>query len=61
MKFYERLDPVERRKLVLGAVAFSSAMEGMDGATEECLSELRDLERGEVAVTLSEPADQKAG
>ncbi len=45
MRYYENLDPVERRRLVLGAVAFSSAMEGMSEARDSCLKELRELER----------------
>ncbi len=49
MKFYERLDPIERRKLVLNAVAISSVMEGMDESKKECLEELRAIERGEVS------------
>jgi hypothetical protein len=45
MKFYENLDPVERKKMVLRAVAFSSAMEGMSQAKQECIENLAALER----------------
>lgn len=60
MKFYERLDPTERKKLVLNAVAVDAAMEGMSEATEDCLRELRALDRGELSVTLLESAGQKS-
>jgi len=60
MKFYERLDPTERKRLVLSAVAFDASMEGMSEATEDCLMELRALDRGELSVTLSESTDQKS-
>lgn len=61
MKFYKRLDPLERKKLVLRTVAFSSAMEGMSVAKNECLKELRKLERKKASTTLLRPAVQKAG
>lgn len=61
MKYYERLDPVERKKLVLRAVAVDSYMEGMDNAQEACLKELRELDRGEISSTISEPVGQKVG
>ena len=44
MKYYENLDLVERKKLVLRTVAFSSALEGMNQSKQECLEELLDLE-----------------
>lgn len=47
MKFYERLSTLERRKLVLEAVALDCYFEGMGGALEECLKELRELEQTE--------------
>ena len=50
MKYYENLDPVERKKLVLRMVAFSSALEGMSQSKQECLEELRDLEQQQVSV-----------
>lgn len=59
MKFYERLDPVERKKLVLNAVASSSVMEGMSQSKAECLKELRVLERRKVATTTVVSAGQK--
>lgn len=61
MKFYERLDLVERKKLVLGAVAFDAAMEGMDESKEECLEELRAIERGEISANLAAGVDRKNG
>lgn len=48
MKYYERLADEERRKLVLGAVAFSSAMEGLTESRDRCLEQLRTLENGTV-------------
>lgn len=56
MKYFERLNPLERKKLVLGAVAFSSAMEGMDASRDQCLEELRTLERQKAAKVLTPPA-----
>lgn len=47
MKYYENLDPLERKKLVLRAVAVDSYMEGMDQSVEDCLTELRDLDTSE--------------
>ncbi|MDK9719838.1 MAG: hypothetical protein OEL53_01495 [Rhodospirillales bacterium] len=44
MKYYERLNPLERKRLVLCAAAFDAAMEGMDGAKASCLKALRDLD-----------------
>ncbi len=61
MKFYENLNPVERKKIVLRAVEVDSYMEGMTVAREECAQELRKLDRGEVSSTLLEPTAQKAG
>jgi hypothetical protein len=40
MQFYENLAPEERRRIVLGAVAFSAAMEGMSEAYKTCCKEL---------------------
>lgn len=56
MKYYERLAPHERKKLVLGAVAFSSAMEGMSESRDRCLAELRALERRRTDEILTSPA-----
>lgn len=61
MKYYENLDPIERKKLVLRTVAFSSAMEGMSQAKQECLDELRALERKNTTVATRQPVVQKAG
>ena len=41
MRYYKNLSPSERRRTVLGAVAFSSAMEGMLDSRDACLNELR--------------------
>lgn len=57
MRFYERLSPVDRRRVVLKAVAFSSAMEGTTTTRDNCLAELRSLEREEAAKVLTEQAD----
>jgi hypothetical protein len=56
MKFYERLDSEERHALVLDAVAASSSMEGLKASRDDCLKELRTLERRHVTATVSEPA-----
>ena len=61
MKYYENLDPLERKKLVLRTVAFSSAMEGMSQAKQECLNELRALERNKTTAAIQQPVAQKAG
>ncbi len=61
MKFYERLDSVKRKKLVLNAVASSAVMEGMGEAKAKCLEELRKLERAEVKAMTSAPAGRKSG
>ncbi|MBF0246905.1 MAG: hypothetical protein HQL36_02360 [Alphaproteobacteria bacterium] len=61
MKFYERLDPLERKKLVLRAVAVDSYMEGMGQSVRDCLEELRKLETAEASATASAPVPQKAG
>lgn len=45
MKFYENLDPVERKKLILRAVATCSYFEGMDEGVKQCLGNLAALER----------------
>ncbi len=45
MKYYKNLSSLERRKVALGSSAFDAAMEGMDGARDACLKELRELER----------------
>jgi hypothetical protein len=58
MRYYENLDPVERRRLVLGAVAFSLAMEGMSEARDACLKELRELEREQAEAALKAPSGQ---
>lgn len=58
MKYYERLSPIERKKLVLGAVAFSTAMEGMTVARDTCLDELRALEREQARTVLKQQDDQ---
>lgn len=59
MKYFERLTPEERRKVVLGAVAFSSAMEGMNESRDRCLEELRALERRKTASVLTSPSGQE--
>ncbi len=61
MKYYERLSPVNRRRMVLRAVEVDSNMEGMDTAREECVKELRDLDRQEVSSMIVDPIGQKAG
>lgn len=61
MKYYENLDPLERKKLVLRAVAFSSAMEGMQQSRQECLEELRALERDKAPALTRPLASQEAG
>ncbi len=45
MRYYKNLTPEARRRTVLGAVAFSSAMEGMDTAYEACRHELKKMEK----------------
>jgi len=52
MKFYENLDPVERKKLILRAVATSSYLEGMDASVKACLENLAALERWDKASLL---------
>jgi hypothetical protein len=59
MKFYERLNLVERKKMVLNAVASSSVMEGMLEAKIDCLKELERLENPNVALRDSPPIVQK--
>lgn len=59
MKYYERLTPDERKKLVLGAVAFSSAMEGMSESRDRCLAELRALERSRADDVLTSPVGRE--
>lgn len=44
MRYYENLSPKDRKRIVLGAVAFSCAMEGMSESRDACLNELRELE-----------------
>ncbi|MBF0268669.1 MAG: hypothetical protein HQL44_08755 [Alphaproteobacteria bacterium] len=44
MRYYENLGLEDRKRIVLGAVAFSCAMEGMDESRDACLKELRELE-----------------
>lgn len=56
MRFYEQLSPVDRRRVVLKAVAFSSAMEGMTTTRDNCLAELRSLEREQTDKVLTEQA-----
>lgn len=58
MRYYENLDPLERRRLVLGAVAFSSAMEGMTEARDACLKELRELDRQKAEAALKQATCQ---
>jgi len=41
MRYYKNLTPDARRRTVLGAVAFSSAMEGMNVAYKTCCRELQ--------------------
>jgi hypothetical protein len=41
MRYYKNLTPEARRRTVLGAVAFSSAMEGMNVAHKTCCKELQ--------------------
>ena len=60
MKYYENLDPIERKKLVLRAVAVDSYMEGMDQSVADCLEELRKLENHEGTATVSARELQKA-
>lgn len=61
MKFYERLNPIKRKKLVLNTVASSAVMEGMGASKAECLEELRKLERAEVKPTAPAPTGRKSG
>jgi hypothetical protein len=44
MKYYETLDPVERHKLILRAVATCSHFEGVDEGVKKCLENLAALE-----------------
>lgn len=44
MKFYANLDPVERKKLILRAVATCSYFEGVDEGVKKCLENLAALE-----------------
>ena len=60
MRYYENLSPEDRKRVVLGAVAFSSAMEGMDESRDACLKELRELERKQARTAFSEPNGQAA-
>ncbi|TAN59101.1 MAG: hypothetical protein EPN26_00495 [Rhodospirillales bacterium] len=60
MRYYESLSIEDRRRVVLGAVAFSSAMEGMNESRDACLKELRDLERKQALAALIEPSGQAA-
>lgn len=59
MKYFERLSVDERKKVVLGAVAFSFAMEGMSGSRDRCLEELRALDRKKAADVLTTPAGRE--
>ena len=58
MMYFERLSPGERKRVVLGAVAFSSAMEGMSATRDQCVEQLRALEREEAAQEV--PRDVRA-
>lgn len=58
MRFYENLSPLDRRRLVLGAVAFDVAMEGMIESRDQCLAELLELDRQ--AAALSTPSTDPA-
>lgn len=60
MKYYENLDPIERKKLVLRAVAVDSYMEGMSQSVEDCLNQLRELEAGEAEASTPARVLQKA-
>jgi len=60
MKYFERLDPLERKKLVLRAVAVDLYMEGMDQSVQDCVEELRKLNRHETKTTTSARELQKA-
>lgn len=57
MRYYEKLSPADRQRVVLSAVAFSSAMEGMDDSRDACLEALRALERKAAAAIPTPPAD----
>jgi hypothetical protein len=59
MRYYENLSPTERRRVVLRAVAFSSAMEGMTASRDECLEELRGIERGQAEQLLTPPRERE--
>ncbi|MCK5472017.1 hypothetical protein KAI54_02415 [Candidatus Gracilibacteria bacterium] len=43
MRFYKNLGIKDRRHIILGAVAFSEAMEGSDAAFKNCMKELKKL------------------
>ncbi|MBF0093527.1 MAG: hypothetical protein HQL33_10005 [Alphaproteobacteria bacterium] len=59
MKYFERLSVDERKRIILSAVAFSSAMEGMSDSRDRCLEELRALDREKTTDILTTPTDQE--
>jgi hypothetical protein len=58
MRYFEKLPLEERRRLVLGAVAFSSALEGMMRSRDECLAELKKIDRSPTPGYLTESDGQ---
>ncbi len=44
MKFYENMNPIERKIMILKAVRESSALEGMKAATQVCTQEIQKLQ-----------------
>lgn len=51
MKFYENMEPVKRKAMVLKAVANSVALEGMNEAAEACMNDFFKIQRGKVQST----------
>lgn len=51
MKFYENMEPVKRKAMVLKAVANSVALEGMNEAAEACMNDYLKIQKGEVQST----------
>lgn len=45
MTFYEHMNPVDRKIMILKAVLYDVRMEGMERAAQECIQEIQELEQ----------------
>lgn len=59
MKFYEQMNPVDRKIMLLKAVRYSVAMEGMKETSEKIVREIAELEHKKMKTTPKGVSDLK--